>query len=73
MAKVIQIEVPDWVDEKTVNKLKEVLLEKILDDIEKDYVDVKLYNLYYALKYPKTKNAELKDELKIFEELRKKE
>jgi len=28
MAKIIQIEVPDWVDEETANRLRELLLEK---------------------------------------------
>ncbi len=43
--------------------------------MENDYVDIKLYNLYLSLRFPKSKNVEfdLDEELKILEEMRKKE
>lgn len=70
MGKVIQIEVPDRVDEKLINKLKEMLADKILDEIGKDYADIDLYNLYLTLKFPKTEDVTF-DTDKELEYLRK--
>lgn len=75
MAKQIVIEVPDWVDEELANKLKDMLIEKLQELIRKDYVDIKMYNLYFALKYPETKNVDfdLDKELENLKKMREKE
>ena len=75
MTKQIIIEVPDWVDEELANKLKDMLIEKLQELIRKDYVDIKIYNLYFTLKFPKTKNADfdLDEELEHLKKMREKE
>ncbi|RLI77004.1 hypothetical protein DRP05_11430 [Archaeoglobales archaeon] len=72
MGKIIQIEVPNWVDE---NDLKKLILEKIVEEMRKDYVDMRFYNLYLSLKFPKSENVEfdLDEELKILKKMREKE
>jgi len=42
MPKQIVIEVPDWVNENLIDELKKMLAAKIREEIEKDYVDMKL-------------------------------
>ncbi len=75
MGKIIQIEVPDWVDEKLANKLKEMLIEKLREVIGRDYVDIRIYNLYFTLKFPETKNVDfdLDKELENLKKMREKE
>ncbi len=72
MGKIVQIEVPNWVNE---NDLKKMILEKIVEEIKKDYVDIKFYNLYLSLKFPKSENVEFDfdEELKKLKEMREKE
>ncbi len=74
MPKQIVIEVPDWVNENLIDELKKMLAEKIQEEIEKDYVDMGLYNLYFSMKFPETRNVEfdLDKELRILKEIRKK-
>ena len=75
MGKVIQIEVPDWVDEELANKLKDMLIEKLKELIREDYVDIKIYNLYFTLKFPEAKNVDfdLDKELEHLKKMREKE
>ena len=75
MGKIIQIEVPDWVDEEFVNKLKDMLIEKLKELIREDYVDIKIYNLYFTLKFPEAKNVDfdLNEELESLKKMREKE
>ncbi len=75
MGKIIQIEVPDWVDEEFVNKLKDMLIEKLKELIREDYVDIKIYNLYFTLKFPEAKNVDfdLNEELERLKKMREKE
>ncbi len=75
MGKVIRIEVPDWVDEELANKLKEMLIEKLREVIGRDYVDIRIYNLYFTLKFPETKNVDfdLDKELENHKKMREKE
>jgi len=74
MPKQIVIELPDWVDNSLADKLKKMLITKIREEIERDYVDMTLYNLYYTLQFPETRNVnfDLNEELKILREIRKK-
>ena len=75
MTKQIVIEVPDWVDEELANKLKEMLIEKLREVIGKDYADIRLYNLYFTLKFPETENVDfnLDKELEYLKKMREKE
>jgi len=74
MPKQIVIEVPDWVDNSLAEKLKRMLIAKICEEIERDYADMKLYNLYFTLQFPETGSVEfdINEELKILREIRKK-
>ena len=74
MSKQVVIDVPDWVDDSLAEKLKKMLIAKIREEIERDYTDMKLYNLYFTMCFPETGNVEfdLKEELKMLKEMRKK-
>ena len=43
MSRQVVIDVPDWVDDSLAEKLKEMLIAKIREEIERDYTDMKLY------------------------------
>ena len=74
MSRQVVIDVPDWVDDSLAEKLKEMLIAKIREEIERDYTDMKLYNLYFTMCFPETGNVEfdLKEELEKLKEMRKK-
>ncbi len=74
MGKIIQIEVPDWVESIDIENLKKMLIEA-LEEKMKNKTDINVYRMYFALKYPETesKNFDLNEELRILEEMRKKE
>ena len=75
MPKQIVIEVPDWVNSKIVEDLKKMLTEVLEEKMKSDKVDIDLYRIYFALKYPESKNVkfELDEELKMLREMREKE
>jgi len=75
MPKQIVIEVPDWVNSKTVENLKRMLIEVLEEKMKNDRVDIDLYRIYFALKYPESKNVEfdLDEELNLLKEMREKE
>ena len=75
MPKQIVIEVPDWVNSKIIEDLKRMLIEVLEEKMKGDKVDIDLYRIYFALKYPKTKNVEfeLDEELRMLREMREKE
>ena len=52
-----------------------MLITKIREEIENDYADMELYDLYFALRFPETRNVEfdLDKELETLREIRKKE
>jgi len=74
MPKQIVIELPDWVDNDLEREIKKILTTKIREEIERDYVDMKHYRLYFALKFPETGNTnfDLQEELKKLGEIRDK-
>jgi len=73
MPKQIGIEVPEWVDDNLAERLKNMLIEKIREEIGKDYTDMKFYNLYFTLRFPETKNVDfdLNEELERLREMKK--
>ena len=73
MGKVLQIEVPDWIDLDDT-ELRKILVEA-LERKMKDKVDINVYRMYLALKYPETKSRsfDLDRELEILKDMRKKE
>ena len=75
MPKQIVIEVPDCVDSKTVENLKRMLIEVLEEKMRNDKVDINLYRIYFALKYPESKGIEfdLDRELSLLKEMREKE
>ena len=74
MGRVIQIEIPDWINPKDVENIKQILIEALEEKI-KNKVDIYIYRIYFALKYPKTelRSFDLDKELRILEEMRRKE
>ena len=50
-----------------------MLIEKLLEVIGKDYTDIRLYNLYFTLKFPETKNDDFDKELEYLKKMREKE
>jgi len=68
-------EVPDWVNSKTVENLKRMLIEVLEEKMKNDRVDIDLYRIYFALKYPESKNVDfdLDGELNLLKEMREKE
>ena len=74
MGKIIQIEVPDWVESNDIENLKKMLIEA-LEEKMKNKTAINVYRMYFALKYPETKSKsfDLDEELRILEEMRKKE
>ncbi len=50
-----------------MNKLKDMLIEKLQEGIGKDYADIRQHNLYFTLKFPEMKNLDfnLNKELKL--------
>jgi len=75
MPKQIVIEVLDWVNSKIIEDLKRMLIEVLEGKMKGDRVDIDLYRIYFALKYPETKNVEfeLDEELRMLREMREKE
>ena len=61
MSKQVVIDVPDWVDDSLAEKLKKMLIAKIREEIERDYTDMKLYNLYYKKFYGRVLIIERED------------
>ena len=74
MGRTIQIEVPEWVDAKEIETLKQMLITA-LEEKMKNKAEINVYRIYFVLKYPEseTKNFSLDEELEILEEIRKKE
>jgi len=76
MGRTIQIEVPEWVDAKEIETLKQMLITA-LEEKMKNKAEINVYRIYFVLKYPEseseTKNFSLDEELGILEEIRKKE
>ncbi len=75
MGKIIQIEVPEWVDSKAIENLKQLIIELLEEKLKRNKVDINLYKLYFALKYPESEYREfsLEEEIKFLENMRKKE
>ena len=43
MSKQVVIDVPDWVDDSLAERLKKMLIAKIREEIERDYIDMITY------------------------------
>jgi len=69
MGKIIQIEVPDWVDEKEIKTLIDNYIESKLPDkvTREEYIKLANINLEEIVEYPTEK------ELEFLKEMREKE